>query len=364
MKTKSATLVLVVVAIAVIAFFLSRYEVREGKQAVVTEFGRPVRFVTEAGLHFRIPLIQEVHVLEKRYMPWDGAAESMQTRDKKRIFIDVWARWRITDPEEFFKSVRTERDGQKILDDLVDAAVRDVVAQNNLIDVVRSTNDELVYETEELTELTRAPETTADVVAIERDETEEGLTGAAQEDAEETSYGMESYRGSKAARDVVTTGRAKMEAKILELVRDDLEKNHCGMELKTVRVKRVNYIESVKTTVYERMRSERLRIASLFESEAEEEKERIEGLTRKELDAIEGEMEKKSAEIRGLADAEVIQMTADAYGQSPEFYSLLRRLEVFKKTLGRDTRLILTTDNDLFNLLKSAGETAPAGQSE
>jgi membrane protease subunit HflC len=241
----------------------------------------------------------------------------MQTRDKKRIFIDVWARWRITDPESFFKAVRTEQKGQKILDDLVDSAVRDVVAQNNLIDVVRSTNEPLVYESEEMKELARGAET---------------------------------------ARDVVTTGRAEMEEKILRGVTDDLKKNDYGMELSAVRVKRVNYIESVRSTVYERMRSERQRIASLFQSEAEEEKNRIEGLTRKELDTIEGEREQKSAEIRGGADAEVIQMTAEAYGQSPDFFEFLRRLEVYKTALGRDTRLILTTDSDLFKLLKETGE--------
>jgi membrane protease subunit HflC len=317
MRAKYSLLGIAVVALVAIGLSLSIYLVEEGKQAVVTQFGRPVAFVQEAGLHYRIPFIQEIHVLEKRLMPWDGAAENMQTRDKKRIFIDVWARWQITNMEEFFKAVRTERNGQKILDDLVDSAVRDVVAQNNLIDVVRSTNNELVYESEELTEMARTSET---------------------------------------KRDVVTTGRAEMEAKILEVVADDLRKNQYGMELKTVRVKRVNYIDSVKSTVYERMRSERLRIASLFESEAEEEKNRIEGLTKKELETIEGEKEQKSAEIRGQADAEVIQMTADAFGRSPEFYSLLRRLEVFKNTLAGDTRLILTTDSELFNLLKGTGE--------
>jgi membrane protease subunit HflC len=317
MRARYTILGIGIVAIVVIGLSLSAYVVAEGKQAVVTQFGRPVAFVEDAGLHFRIPFMQEVHLLEKRLMPWDGSAENMQTRDKKRIFIDVWARWQITDMEEFFKAVRTERNGQKILDDLVDSAVRDVVAQNYLIDVVRSTNEELVYESEELAEMARTSET---------------------------------------KRDVVTTGRAKMEAKILAVVADDLEKNQYGMELKTVRVKRVNYIDSVKSTVYDRMRSERLRIASLFESEAEEEKNRIEGLTQKELEAIEGEKEQKSAEIRGEADAEVIRMTREAYSQSPEFYSLLRRLEVFKNTLAGDTRLILTTDNELFNLLKGPGE--------
>jgi membrane protease subunit HflC len=313
---------LLLVGLAAIGLAFSAYTVQEGKQAVITQFGRPVRFVDEAGLHFRLPFVQDIHVLENRLLPWDGAAESMQTRDKKRIFIDVWARWRIADAEKFYRAVRTEQDGQKILDDLVDSAVRNIVAQNNLIDAVRSTNDELVYESEELMELASSTEST---------------------------------------RDVVTTGRAEMEASILKAVNGDLAENNYGMELAAVRIKRVNYIQSVKSTVYERMRSERQRIAKLFESEAEEAQNRIEGLTRKELDQIEGEMEQKSAEIRGEAEAAVIKMTAEAYGKSPEFYALLRRLEVFKATFSDDTRLILTTDSDLFELLKQSGVPKPGG---
>ena len=156
-----------------------------------------------------------------------------------------------------------------------------------------------------------------------------------------------------------------MEKDILKGVSDDLKENNYGMGLSVVRVKRVNYIESVKETVYDRMRSERLRIARLFESEAEEEKNRIQGLTRKELDSIEGEMEQKSAEIRGQADATVIQMTAEAYGKSPEFFAFLRHLEVLEQALGHETQLILTTDSDLFKLLKTttrdaASDPAPA----
>ena len=168
-------------------------------------------------------------------------------------------------------------------------------------------------------------------------------------------------RNVEAERDLVTSGRATMEESILKDVRADLEKNDYGMELLAVRVKRVNYIESVKSTVYERMRSERLRIAKLFESEAEQERNRIAGLTQKELDQIEGEMEQKAAEIRGEADAQVIAMTAEAYGKSPEFYALLRRLEVFETALGQNTRLILTTDSELLRLIKRvrAGSDRP-----
>jgi len=313
--------ILLVLVIAAICLIAGAYVVEEGRLAVVTQFGKPVRFVSDAGLKFKVPFVQEVSLLEKRLLPWDGAPESMQTRDKKRIFIDVWGRWKITDLETFYRAVRSEQRGQKILDDLVDSAVRNVVARNNLIDVVRSTNDPLTYENEELA------------------------------------------RSAEASRDEVTTGRAAMETDILSEVQkammaDDGEKSRYGMELSVVHVKRVNYVESVKETVHGRMRSERQRVAKLFESEAIEEQNRILGLTRLELDKIEGEMERESARIRGDADAKVIQMTAEAYGQSPEaleFYRFLRRLEVFRNSLDRNSRVILSTESDVFRLFEDAG---------
>ncbi|MFP6612991.1 MAG: protease modulator HflC [Pirellulales bacterium] len=311
MKTWITISVVVVLVIGGVCLYSSAYTVAEGKQAIVTQFGKPITAVQDSGLHFKSPFIQEVNYLESRLLPWDGAPESMQTRDKKRIDIDVWARWRIADPMIFFVKLRTERGGQKILDDLVDSAVRDVVARHRLIDVIRRSNKELVYETEEL---------------------------------------------ERAAVEVVEgRGRDDVEEQILAGV--DL--TEYGMELIKVRIKRVNYVESVRQTVYDRMISERLRISRLFDSEAIEEQNKIEGQTQKELDLIEGEMKQKSAEIRGEADAEVIQLTAEAYGKSPEFYEFLRRLEVFKKTLNHDTRLILSTESDLFRLLKEPGAQPP-----
>ena len=298
--------------LALLVLYLSAYAVEEGKQVIVTQFGKPVKAVEDAGLHFKAPFVQEAFFLEKRLLPWDGAPESMQTKDKKRIDIDVWARWRIIEPMTFFVKVRNEDRGQKILDDLVDSAVRDVVARHNLIDVVRKSNDELIYETAEL------ERTEADVV-----------------------------KGR---------GRDDVEAEILRGV--NLEEY--GMELVKVRIKRVNYVASVRETVYQRMISERLRIARLYDSEALEEKNRILGQTQKELDQIEGEMLQKSAEIRGRADAMVIKLTAEAYGQSPEFYEFLRRLEVLKTTLGTDTRLILSTDSELFRMLNEPGDSGEA----
>ncbi len=310
MKTSWKILAGMAAMLGVIALFACAFVVREGQQAVVTQFGRPIRVVTNAGLHFRIPWIQEVNYLEKRLLAWDGAPENMQTRDKKRIFIDVWARWRIVDPMKFFQVVRTQQGGHKILDDLVDSAVRDVVARHNLIDAVRSTTSPL--------------ERTEDELPLPASSTDE----------------------------VVTAGRDRIEALIVETASGDLEERY-GMELSDVHIKRVSYVESVRQTVYERMRSERERVANLYRSEAIEEQNRIRGLTQKELDQIEGEMQQKSAEIRGAADAEVIALTAEAYSRAPDFFEFLQRLELSRKILGKETHLILTTDSNLLDFLKN-----------
>jgi membrane protease subunit HflC len=309
MKSLTTLLILGFMALVGLTLYLSAFVVDEGKQAIVTQFGAPIRTVEKAGLSFKIPLIQEVSFLERRLLPWDGDPESMQTKDKKRIDIDVWARWRIVDPMKFFIKVKTEQRGQKFLDDLVDSAVRDVVAQHNLIDVVRKSNAELIYGTAEL------ERTVAEVV-----------------------------QGN---------GRDDVEQRILESV--DL--SEYGMKVESIRIKRVNYVASVRAAVYKRMISERIRIARLYESEAIEEENKILGATQKELDEIEGEREQRTVEIRGKADAEVIRLTAEAYGKSPGFYELLRRLEVVKNTIKSDSRLILTTDSDLFQMLKRPIDT-------
>ena len=310
-------LIVLVVLVVLAAVFTkaSLYVVEEGQQVVITQFGKPVKVVTEAGLNLKSPFIQEVNRLEKRLLPWDGDPENMQTRDKKRIFIDVWARWRIVDPMKFFQALRTEQRGYKILDDLVDSAVRDVVARYNLIEVVRSSNRQLQYESEELAK---------------------DLT---------------------ARRALIQTGRAKMEIEILQVASTELKQRY-GMELTDVHVKRINYIESVRRAVYERMKSERLRIARLFESEALEEMNKILGLMRKELDEIEGEMKQKASEIIGKADAQVIKIAAEGYSKSPEFYEFLRSLEAYKTTLGPGTRLILSSDNKFLIHLQPA-DTKP-----
>ncbi|MFQ5429698.1 MAG: protease modulator HflC [Phycisphaerae bacterium] len=293
----------ILVLVVLVVLRGSVFVVPEGKQVVVTQFGRPVREVREAGLQWKMPFVQDMISFEKRLLPWEGDPQHMPTKDKRRIYIEAWARWRIVDPMKFYTVVGTYTEGQHRLDELVDSAVRAVVAKNDLLDAVRSTNNPLVYESQEL-----------------------GRDWAEREAK-------------------IVTGRQKMEEEITRIAAQDLKETNYGMELVTVQIKRINYIESVRQKVYERMRSERTRIARLYESQAEEEGNKIAGQTQKELDDIDGEMEKRTKEIRGKADAEVIRITAEAFGQAPEFYTFLRRLEAYRKTLGRQTRLILSTDS-------------------
>ncbi len=316
MLSRLITLVCILIPVAII-LYLSTFIVPEGQQVVITQFDKPVSFITEPGLNFKIPILQNVNTLEKRILPWDGAPENMQTRDTKRIFVDCWARWRIVDLKKFYTDVRTEAKGQKFLDDVVDSAVRDVVAKHNLIDLVRTTDTPLQYESDEL----------------ERRAT---------------------------SGDKVSSGRERIEKEILEVASRNL-KEEFGIELVTVHLKRVKYSEKVRGEVYARMRSERELVADLFKSEAEEERNRIKGMTSKELDIIEGETKQKSAQIRGEADAEVIRMTAEAYSKAPEFFEFLQRLEMYKKALKSDTNLVLSTDSDMFGLFKS---TQPKPASE
>lgn len=308
---------LIAAAIIVVSLLIlikaSAFTVAEYEQVVITRFGDLKRAITEPGLGFRVPFIEKVERLEKRLIPWDGDPENMTTKDKKSIYIDVWARWRIVDPMKYFRRLRTIHRGQGVLDGLLDSAVRDVVARYNLIECVRSTNDPLFYSDETLEE------------------------------------------GDDRRRERIVAGRSTLEDEMLATVNSQDLRATYGMEVTAVRLKRVNYVKTVRERVYERMKSERMRIAMLFESEAEEERNRILGNTRKELDFIEGDMQQQSAEIRGRADAEVITIYAESLSEDPEFFKFLRRLETYKKTLGSDTRLILSTDSELLELLKDSG---------
>ncbi len=310
----------VVVIIALAFLFASLYTVSEYEWVVVTEFGKPVRVVPELGetgkpvtgpgLYVKTPFIQSLHRIEKRMLAWDGDANRIPTRDKKYIWIDTFARWRVVRPLMFYTSVQGRIDqGQKKLDDIVDSAMRDVVGRYNLIEVVRSSNRELQYESEDL--------------AAEQRE-----------------------RGEK-----IAFGREKMTEEIRKKASADLEKK-LGIEIVNIRIKRVNYVQSVRATIYDRMKSERERIASRYRSEAKEQSAVILGETNLVLEQIKGETDGRSAEIKGEADAEAIRLYGEAIAQTAEFYGFLRRLEAYKKSIDERTTLLLSTEGDFLRFLK------------
>lgn len=288
------------------------YTLQEGRQAIVTQFGEPIgEPITEAGLHLKIPFIQKVTYFEKRILEWDGYPSEIPTKDKKYIWVDTTARWKIIDALKFFKSVSNETGAQAILDGIIDAAVRDAITSQNLIEIVRSSN-RLINNKEQLEK--------------EEEFIDEG------------------------ALEAIRMGREKIREEILEKAKEDLGSRY-GIELIDVRIKRVNYVDEVKSKVYERMIAERRRAAEKYRSEGRGIRAEIEGRTEKELRAIRSEAYKKSQEIKGRADAESTKIYAEAYNKDPEFFSFLKTLETYSNTIDKNTILILTTDREYFKYL-------------
>ncbi|MCD6450883.1 MAG: protease modulator HflC [Acidobacteria bacterium] len=285
----------------------SIYTVNEMEQVVITQFGRPVGgAITEPGLHFKIPFIQRANYFEKRLLEWDGEANQIPTKDKKYIWVDTFARWKIVDPLRFLQSVGDEDGAQARLDDIIDAAVRDAVTSHLLIEVVRNSNRPLITEEGELRE----------EVAVK-----------------------------------IFEGREKICETILKNASQIMPQY--GIKLVDVRIKRINYIEDVRRKVYERMISERKRIAERYRSEGQGKVAEIQGEKEKELKRITSEAYRKAQEIMGKADAEATKIYAQAYNRDPEFYSFLRTLESYRKTLKGKTMIILTTKSDYLKYLKN-----------
>lgn len=285
------------------------YVVEEGEQALVTEFGKPVGGVQEPGLHFKIPVIQQVHRFQRRIMKWDGDPNQIPTKDKKYIWIDTTARWRIVDPLLFYKTVATERGAQSRLDDILDSVVRDAVSGHLLLELVRGKD----YQ---------PPSGTREVIDIE---------------------------GVEINPDALT-GREEIIAGILSKAQASTPEY--GIELIDVQIKRINYVEQVRQRVYERMISERKKVAAQYRSEGEGEKADILGQMQKELKSIESEAYRKSVEIRGEADAKAAAIYAAAYGKDPEFYAFVRSLESYRKAVGSNGKLVLTTDSEFYKYLQ------------
>jgi membrane protease subunit HflC len=310
-KAMKYTLGTLVVAVLLLALG-SVYTLQEGQQAVILQFGRAVGApVTEAGLHFKLPLIQEVRRFEKRLLIWDGDPTQIPTAGREFIWVDATARWRIVDPLKFLESVATESAAQSRLDDIIDSVVRDLVSANPLIELVRSSS----WETPKGEALEEVP---SELV--------------------------------KELKREISLGRKGMTRAILTEVRKVTPQY--GIEVADVRIKRLNYVESVREKVYARMISERKRIAARFRSEGEGRSAEILGNMEKELRTIRSNAYREVQEIRGKADAAATRIYGRAYRRDPEFYAFSRTLEALKEDQNSNAVVVLTTDSDYYKYLK------------
>jgi membrane protease subunit HflC len=305
---------LALIVVAAIVSTGAFYVVNEWEQVVITQFGKPVgEPIKDAGLNFKIPFIQAVNRFEKRLLNWDGSPNQIPTKDKKLIWVDTTARWRISDPLLFLTRVTTITTALSRLDGIIDSVVRDAVSENDLVELVRS-------------------EGWAGAVGAQVSD-----AGYAQKELEEVSRPLE------VGREKITRAMLLSAAKLTP---------EFGIELVDVRIKRINYVDSVLKKVFERMISERKRIAAQYRSEGEGEAARINGEMQKELKRISSEAFRTAQEIRGKADAEATKIYGSAYNQDAGFYSFSKTLELYREQELSKTRMILTTDSDFYKYLK------------
>ena len=312
MKKFSGIFFFIAIAIAALVALDGFYIVDETEQVIITQFGDPVgEAVTEPGMKFKIPFIQTANYFDKRYLEWDGDRNQVPTRDKKFIFVDTYARWQITDPLQFFKRLRDERGAQSRLDDILDGETRNAIASHDLVEVVRSTN---------------------------RDPNADAITIEVVEDSLEN----------------ISVGRDSIQVEIQKLANERAK--DLGLAILDFRFKRINYVEDVRQTVYDRMISERNRIADKFRSEGQGEAARINGEKERELKSIQSEAFRRAQEIKGRADAEAANIYANAYDQSSSsrsLYSFIRSMEAYQNVFDNQTSIILSTESDFYRYLNS-----------
>lgn len=301
----------------------SIYIVAEWEQAVITQFGRPVGSpIVAAGPHFKVPFIQRVRRFEKRILNWDGYPNQIPTKDKKYIMVDTTARWRITDPLLFLQTVQNEAGARLRLDGILDAATRDTISSHNLVEAVRNSNQIL-----------------DDIKAA----------GAARKSGKEIAPGEEEEEVIGEI-DAITVGRESLSALIIERGKAGLKE--FGIELIDVQLRHISYESSVEAKVYERMISERQRIAQKIRSVGLGERSKIQGKISKDLQKIESEAYRQAQEIEGDADGKAIRIYAQAMNSDPSFYEFVRTLEAYKKALPPGTKMILSTDNRFLDLMR------------
>jgi membrane protease subunit HflC len=306
----------------ILLLFICAYTVDETEQVVVTRFERVQRTVTTPGLNFKLPVIEKALVFPNNLQEWDGDPGQIPTRDKTYIWVNTFARWRIVDPVVFFKTVGFVSRAQQRLDEIIDPTVRNFITSNRLIEAVRNSNREL--------------------------DTFEDLGDGNQ--VEE--------RSEKPIRfSQVFVGRDKIHNGILNSAKPKLE--NFGIELVDVKIKRVNYVEEVRKSVYDRMIAERKQIAQKFRSEGKGEAQKILGEKERDLKRIESEAYRTAQEVKGKADAESTRLYAESFGKDPEFYSFIKTLEVYNEALTDNSSIILSTDSEIFKYMKGyAGGTA------
>jgi membrane protease subunit HflC len=311
MNPKKTILFVSVAFLVFIALMGSAFIVDETQQVVITQFGKPVgEAIIKPGLQFKVPFIQTANFFEKRFLEWDGDPNQIPTKDKKFIFVDTYARWQISDPLQFFKRLTNERGAQSRLSDILDGETRDFIANHDLEEAVRTSN--------------RTPISS-------------GVIGELIGDTLLS----------------ISVGREKIQAMILQSANEQTA--DLGIKILDFRFKRINYVEEVRTQVYERMKSERYRIADKFRSEGQGEASRINGEKERELKVVQSQAFREAEEIMGRADAKAAAIYSSAYDQSTssrKLYAFLKSMETFEKTLDTSTSLILSTDNELFKYIK------------
>lgn len=312
MPNKKLIIAAIVLVLGFLLFDASTFIVNEAEQVVITQFGKPVRqAITTPGMKFKIPFIQTTHFFDKRYLEWDGDPNQVSTKDKKYVFVDTYARWQITDPLQFFKRMTNERGAQTRLDDILDGATRNYIAKHNIEEIVRSKN--------------RVPKSS-------------GVIGELIGDSLTT----------------ITVGRDKIQEMIQTSANEQAQ--DLGIIILDFRFKRINYDQKVQNQVYERMKSERYRIADKFKSEGQGAASRINGEKERELKTIVSNAYKNAEEIKGKADGEAAGIYAKAYNrssQSRELYRFMKSMEAYKKTFDDQTSIILSTESDFYRYLNS-----------
>jgi len=306
-----------IIPIIIIIIFLilsgGLFIVNEKEQAVIIQFGKPVgSTITDAGLKFKMPLIQTVLKFDKRILEWDGAATEIPTKDNKYIFIDAFARWKIVDALQFYKSAKNEMLAQSRLDDIIDGAVRDEITNRTMNEIIRSTQR---------------------VMQTLEDDGDEDITA--------TNYNSNLNKGARL--DIIKSIKGKVRKRLLEL--------QMGIDVIDVQLKRINYNKQVQSKLFNRMISEQNMIAEKYRGQGQGKKQEILGMQIQKSKEVRSQAYLEAQIIKGDADAEAVNIYAKAYNKSPEFYNFKKSLETYTKTLDSTTKVIMSTEGKYFKFL-------------